>query len=111
MNSREFCHLTHLDEATLATWIDAGWLLPGQADADPGFSDIDLARARLISDLKDDLGVNDEGVSVILDLLDQIHGVRRTFREFLSVVRAQPETTRRRIAADIRDASMGRDME
>lgn len=111
MNSREFCRRTHLDEATLATWIDAGWLLPGRADADPGFSDIDLARAQLIGDLKDDLGVNDEGVSVILDLLDQIHGVRWIFREFLSVVRAQPEATRRRIAADIREAPMERDIE
>jgi chaperone modulatory protein CbpM len=111
MNSREFCRRAYLDEATLATWIDAGWLLPGRTDADPGFSDIDLARAQLIRDLKDDLGVNDEGVSVILDLLDQIHGVRRTFREFLSVVRVQPEATRRQIAADIREASMERDIE
>jgi len=41
------------------------------------FSDMDVARARLIRDLKIDLGVNDEGVDVILHLLDQLHGLRR----------------------------------
>ena len=102
MNTREFRLRAQLDEATLGAWIDAGWLLPGRTDA--GFSDVDLARAQLIHDLRDDLGVNDEGVTVILDLVDQIHGVRRTFREFLSVVYAQPEAIRHQIAADIRHA-------
>ena len=36
-----------------------------------------VGRARLIQDLKTDLGVNDEGVDVILHLLDQLHGLRR----------------------------------
>jgi len=44
---------------------------------------MDLARARLIRDLKNDLGVNDEGVGVILHLLDQIHGLRRTLEDLL----------------------------
>jgi chaperone modulatory protein CbpM len=102
VNIREFRLQAQLDEATLAAWIDAGWLLPGRTDA--GFSDVELARAQMIHDLRNDLGVNDEGVTVILDLLDQIHGVRRTFREFLSVVCAQPEATRRKIATGIRSA-------
>jgi chaperone modulatory protein CbpM len=101
MNSHEFSLRAHLDERTLAAWVDSGWLIPGQDDADPGYSDIDLARAQLIQDLKDDLGVNDEGVAVILDLLDQIHGVRRTFREFLTVFCAQPEAIRRQMTSDI----------
>jgi chaperone modulatory protein CbpM len=102
VNTVEFRLRAQLDEATLAAWIDAGWLLPGRPDAD--FSEVELARAQMIHDLRDDLGVNDEGVTVILDLVDQIHGVRRTFREFLSVVCAQPEATRRRIATGIHDA-------
>lgn len=102
MNPREFRRRAQLDAATLAAWIDAGWLIP--AGTETAFSDADLARAQLIHDLKDDLGVNDEGVTVILDLVDQIHGVRRTFREFLSVVYAQPEAIRHQIAADIRYA-------
>ena len=36
----------------------------------------DLARAGLIRDLQGDLGVNKEGVGVILNLVDQIHSLR-----------------------------------
>jgi chaperone modulatory protein CbpM len=47
------------------------------------FSDIDLARAQLIGDLRSDLGVNDEAVPIVLDLIDQIHGLRRLVRELV----------------------------
>jgi chaperone modulatory protein CbpM len=45
------------------------------------FSDIDVARARLIQDLKSDFGVNDEGVDVVLHLMDQLHGLRRALAQ------------------------------
>ena len=41
------------------------------------FTDMDLARANLIRDLKDKMGVNDEGLGVVLHLLDQMHALRR----------------------------------
>ena len=45
------------------------------------FSDTDVARARLIQDLKGDFGVNDEGIDVILHLVDQLHGLRGAFAQ------------------------------
>jgi chaperone modulatory protein CbpM len=48
---------------------------------------VDLARAQLIRDLREDIGVNDEGVSVILHLLDQVHGLRRSMQELLDAMR------------------------
>jgi len=56
---------------------DPGDLDPGRVAGFPGgqdeaaFSDADLARANLIRELQQDLGVNNEGVGVILHLLDQ----------------------------------------
>jgi chaperone modulatory protein CbpM len=50
-------------------------------------SDIDLARAQLISDLQDELGVNDEGIEIILDLLDQLYGMRQKMREIVDKLR------------------------
>jgi chaperone modulatory protein CbpM len=47
------------------------------------FSDADVARVQLIRDLKNDLGINDEGVGVILNLVDQVHGLRRVLTELL----------------------------
>jgi chaperone modulatory protein CbpM len=54
---------------------------------------VDLARAQLIRDLRDDLGVNDEGISVILHLLDQVHGLRRSMHRLVNEMRTgRPET-------------------
>ena len=71
-----------LDAEAVELWIEAGWLLPHQ-EGESRLSDVDLARAQLIHDLKHDLGVNDEGIPLILDLIDQLHGMRRVMREFL----------------------------
>jgi chaperone modulatory protein CbpM len=103
METREFIVQSRLDAQTLETWVAAGWLLPRQDDAKRDFSDVDLSRAQLIHDLEH-LGVNDEGIPIILDLLDQVHGLRRTLRDLLSAIHAQPEAMRRWIIAELRDA-------
>jgi chaperone modulatory protein CbpM len=99
--TREFLVRTRLDARTLKAWIEAGWLVPRRNGDGERFSEVDFARAKLIRDLKKAMGVNDEGVTVILDLIDQVHGLRRTLRELLSAIHAQSETMRRQIAAEI----------
>jgi chaperone modulatory protein CbpM len=85
---QEFLIRAHLEHESVETWIAAGWLVPPQTEPEPMFSDVDLARAQLIRDLREDLGVNDEGVSVILHLLDQMHGLRRSMQDLLEEMRA-----------------------
>ena len=48
---------------------------------------MDLARANLIRDLKDNMGVNHEGLGVILHLLDQMHSLRRALAAALDSAR------------------------
>jgi chaperone modulatory protein CbpM len=72
-----------VDAGTVHVWIEEGWLLPRRDQAGFAFSELDVARARLIRDLKDGIGVNDEGISVVLNLIDQVHGLRRVVRELL----------------------------
>ena len=72
----EFLSLASLDQDTLETWIEEEWLVPTRSGAEIAFSDADVARAQLIVDLMNELGVNSEGVGVILHLLDQMHGLR-----------------------------------
>ena len=79
----EFLIRARLEQQSLEAWIEAGWLAPPQTDPELTFSDVDLARAQLIRDLRDDLGVNDEGVSVVLHLIDQMHGLRHSLRALL----------------------------
>ena len=47
------------------------------------FSEAYIARARLIQDLMEDLGVNSEGVGIVLNLVDQVHGLRRVLVDVL----------------------------
>jgi len=83
----EFVVKIHIERRIVDSWIAAGWLMP-KRDPELAFSEIDLARAQLIRDLIEDFGVNDEGVSLILHLLDQVHGLRRSMRELLEQMRA-----------------------
>jgi chaperone modulatory protein CbpM len=86
---REFLACTRIDEQALNFWLDIGWLLPWRQNGILQFSDVDVARAQLICDLRADFGVNDEGISVVLDLIDQIHGLRRMLRTLVSALREQ----------------------
>ena len=82
ISRREFLLRARLDDATLTAWIAEEWIIPRAAD-EPEFAEVDVARAALIRDLKHDLDVNDAGIGVILDLVDQVHGLRRTLGELL----------------------------
>jgi chaperone modulatory protein CbpM len=81
MNKQQFLARAGLEGQTLEVWLEQHWLLPDQTPAGMQFSDMDVARAQLIRDLKADLGVNNEGVDVILHLLDQLHGLRRALEQ------------------------------
>jgi len=88
MQTREFVLHMRIDAEELDQWVAAGWLIPGQNEAGRDFSDIDLARAHLIRELQG-LGVNEDGIPIVLDLVDQLHGMRRMLRELLSAVKTQ----------------------
>jgi chaperone modulatory protein CbpM len=107
METREFILQSRLDAQALEAWVEAGWLLPRQDGATRDFSEVDLARAQLIQDLGR-LGANDEAIPVMLDLIDQVHGLRRTLRDLLSAIHAQPEAMRRWIVADLRTTALNR---
>ena len=93
---QEFLIRAHLEHRSLEAWIAAGWLVPPQTEPELMFSDVDLARAQLIHDLREDFGVNDEGVSVILHLVDQMHGLRRSMQGLLDEMhgRGRPDDER-----------------
>lgn len=105
--TRERLSRARLDAASIETWVEAGWIAPSAADPSRDLSALDLARACLIRDLRDDLGVNDEGIAVVLDLLDQVHGLRRAIVCLASAVHALPEPLRAEARAALRAAAAG----
>ena len=84
---QEFLLRARLEHHSLEMFIAAGWIIPPQTEPELMFSDVDLARAQLIRDLREEFGVNDEGVSVILHLIDQMHGLRRSMQDLLEEMR------------------------
>ena len=77
----EFISRTHIDDETLEYWLSEEWLIPAQSSHGEAFTEADVARALLISDLHEAMGVNEAGIGVALHLLDQLHGLRNAFRE------------------------------
>src|SRR5262249_29913062 len=58
ITKQEFLLRARVDQATLTAWIEEEWLIPASSAAEPEFTEIDVARAGLIRDLKHDLDVN-----------------------------------------------------
>jgi chaperone modulatory protein CbpM len=81
MTRQEFLVSANVQGEILEFWLEQQWLIPQQTPDGTAFSEADLARARFISDLKAGLGVNDEGIDVVLHLVDQLHGLRRALEE------------------------------
>jgi chaperone modulatory protein CbpM len=83
-----------LTEETLRAYVTAAWVRPAQRDGEPLFSEADLARLRLIQDLRDALEVEERTVPLVLSLLDQLYATRRELR---AVLRMAPDDVRARI--------------
>jgi len=90
-----------LGEAELVSWVERGWIRPEAADTDPLFHDVDIARVRLIHDLRGAMRIDDETIPLILSLLDQVYDLRAGLRAVLRAVEAQPEPVRSAILAAI----------
>lgn len=71
------------DEEMLREWVAAGWISIEEGEIGQPLSEADHALCNLICDLQKDMGINGDGIDVILNLLDQIHGLRRALRETL----------------------------
>ena len=89
----DFLYRSQIDEKTLEICLQEEWIVPEKVTNEPAFTEADVARAKLIRDLKHDLGVNDEGVGVILNLLDQVHSLRKVLGDVLQASRKDPPPT------------------
>ena len=87
-----------LDDDDLLRWIDNAWVRP---DGEPGrylFREIDVARVRLILELRDEMQVNEEALPVVLSLLDQLYALRRQARQLTRAMEQNlPDEVRRNL--------------
>ena len=79
-------------------WIARGLLRPGEQADRWTFEPVDVARARLLSELADDLGFDDEAVETVVSLVDQVHTLRGQLDLLARAIAEQPADTRKAIA-------------
>lgn len=97
MDDREFRLYLKIDVTELDLWVEQGWLAPEVSEGRRRFRDADLARARLILDLTRQMGVNEAGVDVVMELVDQLHGMRGTMRRLVAAVNRQEAEIQQRL--------------
>ena len=85
----ELCREISLSEDLVFMFIERKWVQPAELSAHH-FDEQDVSRMRLILELKNDFDVNDEGVDLILHLIDQIHTLRSLGGRMLKQSQSNP---------------------
>ncbi|HKW52459.1 MAG TPA: chaperone modulator CbpM [Stellaceae bacterium] len=94
-----------LQEAELRHWIAEHWVRPEAASEGYVFREVDVARVRLIVELRQELAIDDEALPVVLQLLDQVYALRRRLRAVSAAIDAQPEAVRAAVQARLARAA------
>jgi len=79
-----------LETVELTTWIERGWVQPESTGAGWEFHAIDVARVRLLHDLRRDMDIGEDAIPLVLSLLDQVYELRSTLRAVLGALQSQP---------------------
>lgn len=87
----------------LRLWVQEGWVKPAQSDRGPVFDDVDVARIRLLCDLRKEMALPSEALPVVMTLIDRLHETRRDLRHLVEALERQPEEIRRSIAEQVRE--------
>jgi chaperone modulatory protein CbpM len=64
----------------IQTYIEHEWIIPAGSSSNSLDAE-DLARIRLIEELQESFGVNDESIPIILHLIDQLHCLRNLIKK------------------------------
>ena len=98
--------LTAVAELTpdqLDRYIRAGVVQPVSTTEGPVFRELDIARLSLLVDLSEGYALDDEGLALVMSLLDQLNGVRADMRAILDAVAQEPPETRVRLSHAIHE--------
>lgn len=92
----------------LTTWIEHRWVRPmPEGESDWEFHEIDIARVRLIYDLRRNLDVPEETLPLLLSVLDQLYDLRRKLNAVSDAVAEYPPELRDALMAVIKDSGTG----
>ena len=92
-----------IEERELERWIGESWVLPERAREGFVFHEVDVARVRLIVELRRDLAIDDEAMPVVLGLLDQLYALRGRLKAITAAMDALPPDLRAALALRLGD--------
>lgn len=90
------------DREEIVTWVEAAWVRPEPATDGPRFRPVDVARLRLIRELRHDLAIDAEAMPVVLSLLDELYGLRRNLAALAGALAEAPVEVRATLVARCR---------
>lgn len=100
--------IPEIPPSEITVWIERRWL---RAEQGPGgdwvFTEMDVARVRLLAELRFTLEVTEEAMPLVLSLLDQLYDARRTVKALLAALEAQPAAVREAVLAAAREQGRG----
>lgn len=88
-----------VEAAEVERWVAMGWVVPDRATGELRFTEVDVARVRMIAEIHRDCAVDEETMPVVLGLLDQVYTLRRGLKEILEILAEQPADVREAVAA------------
>jgi chaperone modulatory protein CbpM len=83
-------HFAELETAELARWVENRWVLPEREGKRLLFREVDVARVELILEIRREYAVDDDALSLVLGLLDQVYSLRRQMRRLCDALECQP---------------------
>ena len=85
----------------LERWIGNAWIRPDGAPGRYRFHEIDVARVRLIVELKETMEVSEAALPTVLSLLDQLYEMRRRMHRLNQALASNvpPDVAARLLAA------------
>ncbi len=91
-----------LGAVELSDWVERRWVQPEPSEGGGWvFHEIDVARVRLIYDLRRELDVAEDTVALVLSLLDQVYELRCTLKAMTRALASQPPEVQAAVLAGL----------
>jgi chaperone modulatory protein CbpM len=83
-----------LERTEIVRWIENRWIVPDEHGGAWQFREVDVARIELIQHVRHEYTLDDDAMSLILGLLDQVYGLRRQLTRLCGALEQQPPEIR-----------------
>lgn len=91
-----------LTQPRLRSYCHARIVQPVDTPDGPGFREADLARLQLLCDLAESHDLPEDGLRMVMSLVDQLNTMRGDMRALMHAVASEPDEVRVRIQRSVR---------